>query len=224
MKRIMKIAALSVGTLIITIGLITACGGMNSGPGISGHGTSKTSFFNWKPTKLAQIGSSRPIASNFSPFVVSAQTVTAGGGNLSGFCDDIPLGVARGATVIFGLGRWNSGQCSDARTPDSSVGVTLPQAGQIGQLTVDAVGAGVAADSGQMFLKIIHADDTETVITLACTLGMNSTPGRVHCEDKDPAHNANVVAGDQFSARMFINPGDAYRAIRVTVQYGVPTL
>lgn len=220
----MKIAALSLLTFLVGIGLITACGGMSSGPGTTGHGISKSVFFNWKPTKLAQLATARQIASNSNPFVVNAQSVTTGGGNLSGFCDDIPMPVSRAATVIFGLGRWTSGQCSDSRSPDSSVGVTLPQAGQLGQLTVDAVGAGVAPDSGFMQLKIIHLDDTETIISLTCTLGMNSTPGRVHCEDKDPTHNVNVVAGDQFSARIFVNAGDSFHAIRVTVQYGVPTL
>src|SRR5262249_30434015 len=127
------------------------------------------------------------------PFVVNAAT-TPGGGNFPGFCSGINPSAGRAATAIFGLGQWASGDCAAAAIGDSDVGVNLPQDGQVGNLTVDAGGHGNgAADgtvglnstaSGQLQTKIIHADGTETITTLSCTLGVSTGDAKVHCEDK----------------------------------------
>jgi hypothetical protein len=125
--------------------------------------------------------------------------------------------------VIYGIGRWSSGSCDDAATPDSDVGVSIPAAGQIGNLTVDAVGLGNGSDSGAMEVKVIHADGSQTITQVACTLGVSAAAAKVHCDDKTAAHHASVIAGDQVSARIFYNAGDAYRAIRVNIEYATPT-
>ena len=218
--KLLKMAMLTLVMLATTIALITACGGSGSNPSSMAHNFFS---FDWKPAHLLGRTSGRNQASNSSAFVVNAQSSTPGGGNLSGFCARTALSSGRGATVIFGLGRWSSGSCDDAATPDTSVGVAIPQAGQIGQLTVDAVGQGTAADSGVMELKLIHNDGSETILPITCTLGISNPGSKVHCEDKSAGHNTNVAAGDQFAARIFYNAGDLYTAIRVNVQYAVPT-
>jgi hypothetical protein len=220
MKRMLKLLALTAAMLVLAIGIITACGGRGSHPSSMAHNLFS---FDWKPAHLLGRTSGNNIASNGGTFVVNAQGSTSGGGNLSGFCDRTAPSSGRAATVIFGLGRWSSGSCDDARTPDTAVGVAIPQTGQIGQLTVDAVGQGTAADSGVMELKIIHNDGSETILPITCTLGISSPGSKVHCEDKSANHNTNVTAGDQFAARIFYNPGDLYSAIRVNVQYAVPS-
>jgi hypothetical protein len=220
MKQMLKVLALTALTLVFAIGIITACGGRGPNP----SSTADNFFsFDWNPAHLLGRTSGTNLADSSGAFIVSAQSTTPGGGNLSGFRDRVSPSSARAATVIFGLGRWSSGSCDDARTPDSSVGVAIPQNGQVGQLSVDAVGTGTAADSGFMELKIIHSDSTETILPITCTLGISNPGARVHCEDKSAAHNTNVSSGDQFSARIFYNGGDIYNAIRVNVQYAVPT-
>src|SRR5262249_44425885 len=109
----------------------------------------------------------------------------------------------------------------DHATPDSDVGVAIPANGQVGDLTVDAVGTGTASDSGAMEIKIIHPDGTQTVTAISCSLGVSSN-SKIHCEDKNAAHHTNVVAGDQISARVFWNAGDTYRAVRVNIVYATP--
>lgn len=74
-----------------------------------------------------------------------------------------------------------------------------------------------------MEVKIIHSDSTETILPITCTLGISNSGQRVHCEDKNSTHNTNVVAGDQVSARIIFNGGDSFTAIRVNIQYAVPT-
>jgi len=74
------------------------------------------------------------------------------------------------------------------------VGVSVPQAGQIGNLTVDARGIGVSPDdggvgpnstaSGQLEVEVIHVDGTQTVESLTCSLGVSPADAKVHCEDK----------------------------------------
>ncbi len=224
MKQTLKILALTALTLVFAIGIITACGGGGRAPGSTSSSMAHNLFsFDWKPAHLLGRSSGRNQASNSSAFIVNAQSTTTGGGNLSGFCAQTAPSSGRAATVIFGLGRWSSGSCDDAATPDTSVGVAIPQTGQIGQLTVDAVGQGTAANSGVMELKIIHSDSSETIIPITCTLGVSNPGAKVHCEDKSADHNTNVTAGDQFAARIFYNAGDLYTAIRVNVQYAVPT-
>ncbi len=219
MKRLIKLAVLTAFTLIVAIGLITACGGNATRSPIA---QAQNFFFSWKPVHLLGRTSGSQIASVSGPFVANAQTTGSGGGNLSGFCADVAASGARAATVIFGLGRWSSGVCSDAQTPDTQVGVTIPQNGQLGNLTVDAIGHGTGADSGQMELKVIHQDGTQTILPITCTMGISNAGTKTHCEDKASAHFSTVAAGDQFAARIFYNGGDSYTAIRVNIQYAVP--
>jgi hypothetical protein len=220
MKRVAKVLALSLLSSAFTILIISACGGKSTPNPMS---QAARFAFTWKPVHLLGRTSGIAIASTESPFVVNAQSTTPGGGNFSGFCNAVAPSSGRAATVLFGLGRWSSGSCDDAATPDSGVGVNIPQNGQVGQLTVDAVGLGTGSDSGAMELKLVHADGTETILPLTCTLGVSSAGSKVHCEDKTTAHNSNAVAGDQFVARIFYDAGDSYNAIRVNVQYATPT-
>jgi hypothetical protein len=120
----------------------------------------------------------------------------------------------RARTVIYGIGRWTSGNCQDGQTQFSDVGVNVPQTGQIGNLTVDAHGTGTAPDdgtiglnstaSGQLEVEILHADGTRNVTPLTCSLGVSSVDAKVHCEDK--THHVDVVAGDQVVAQFWFNP------------------
>lgn len=219
MKRVVKLLALSLLSSVFTILIISACGGSGAPNPVR---QAAQFLFTWKPVHLLGRVTGNQIASVQGPFVVNAQSTPPGGGNFSGFCNAVAPSSAKAATVLFGLGRWSSGSCDDAATPDSSVGVTVPQNGQVGQLTVDAVGTGTAADSGTIEAKLVHADGTETILPLTCSLGISSN-SKVHCEDKTAAHNSNAVAGDQFVARIFYETGDSYNAIRVNVQYATPT-
>ena len=226
MKTLSKFVLTILISSALTILSITACGGGSKGPGSSG-GTSlvRAFIFNANPVGFhitGGFGPSRAGMSN-SPFVVNAATPGPGGGNFSGFCNAVALSSGRAATVIYGIGRWSSGSCDDAADPDSDVGMTIPQAGQVGNLTVDAVGLGNGQDSGQMEVKIIHTDGTQIITPITCTLGVSAVGAKVHCEDKTPGHQTNVNAGDQISARMFYNAGDVYRAIRVNIEYATPT-
>lgn len=223
LSTIGRTALTALASAVLTMLIITACGGGPSG-GPGGNNGVRALIFNSNPVGFHVTKGFGPgRASIFSPFIVNAATTTPGGGNLPGFCNAIALSGGRAATVIFGLGRWSSGLCDDAATPDTSVGVALPADGQIGQLTVDAVGQGNGADSGQMEVKIIHADGTQTIIPVTCSLGVSNAGAKVHCEDLNAAHNTNVIKGDQLAVRMFYNPSDQYSAIRVNVQYATPT-
>jgi len=226
MKTLGRILALSMLSSALTILAITACGGSMGAGGNGGGGTPQSArafVFNWRPVHLlgTRFGVQRAAAD--SPFVVNAQAPAAGGGNLQGICDAVNPSSGRAATVLFNLGRWSSGSCQDAATPDSDVGVTIPQTGQIGNLTVDATGLGAASNSGQMEVKVIHSDGSQTILPLTCSLGVSAAGSKVHCEDKSAADHANVSAGDQVSARIFYNAGDSYRAIRVNIEYATPT-
>jgi hypothetical protein len=227
MKYLAKITLLSLVVLMSAIIGITACGGHSAPGGSGGVGaTLQSLIFNANPAGLHfthGFGAGR--ASISSPFAVNAQSPAPGGGNFAGFCEGVPLAGARGATVIYGIGRWSTGSCDDAATPDSDVGVSIPANGQIGNLTVDAiaVSGGTGSDSGSMEVKIIHADGTQTITPITCALGP-STPGqKLHCQDKNATDDAAVVAGDQVSARFFFNSGEQYRAIRVNIEYATPT-
>jgi hypothetical protein len=226
MKPFGRIVLLSLFVLAAVVITITACGGGASNGG--GIGAAARAFvFNANPVGLHVTRGFATRASAAGAFVVNAQTTTPGGGNFSGFCNGtFGSGTpnARAHTVIFGLGRWSSGSCEDGVVQDTNVGVSIPQNGQIGNLTVDAIGTGTAADSGQLQLIVIHSDGTRTTIPLGCTFGISS-PGRVHCEDKNAADHFGVVAGDQIAAFFFWTPfnGDTYNAIRVNIEYATPT-
>ena len=227
MKTLSRFVLMGLISSVLTILALTACGGgSNPGSGGGAGSPARAFIFNANPVGLritGGFGTSRADAMN-SPFVVNAATPGPGGGNFSGFCNGVALsGADHRATVIYGIGRWSSGSCEDAADPDSDVGVTIPQTGQIGNLTVDAVGQGHGSDSGQMEVKIIHSDGTQTITPLTCSLGTSGVEAKVHCEDKTGGHQTNVNTGDQLSARFFYNAGDAYRAIRVNIEYATPT-
>ena len=219
---------------VVTTAIITACGsGSTGGGGIIDK--ARAFIFNSNPLGLHDTSGFGPgrRADSSSTFTVHAQSSTPGGGNFPGFCSSVAPASARAATVLFGLGLWSSGDCASSPTSDSAVGVAIPATGQVGQLTVDAVGQGTGADdgkvgvdstgSGQIELKVVHADGTEATTSISCTLGVSSPGARVHCEDKNAAHNTNVSAGDQVVARYWYNAGDSYSSIRVNVQYATPT-
>jgi hypothetical protein len=222
--RIIRVAALCLLSAITTVLIITACGGSrSSGTGSSGNPLAALFIFNANPVgRHANHGNVSARASIANPFIVNAQTTTPGGGNFPGFCNTLDLVSARAASVLFGIGRWSDGNCADHSTPDSDVGVSIPTAGQIGNLTVDAIGTGTASDSGQMEVKVIHTDGSQTITAITCTLGLSSNT-KVHCEDKSSAHFTTVAAGDQVSARIFWDAGDTYRAVRVNIDYATPT-
>jgi hypothetical protein len=233
MKKVARILLLATIVLSAAIITITACGG-NAPAGSGGGNTLRAFIFNANPLGFhitKGFGSAR--ASVASPFVVNAQATTPGGGNFPGFCDGVLRAIGRADTVIYGIGRWTSGACQDGAVQFSDVGVTVPQAGQIGNLTIDAHGQGNTPDdgkigingtsSGQMEVDIIHADGTQNITQLSCTLGVSNPDAKVHCEDKSAAHFINVVAGDQVTALFWYNPGDDYRAIRVNIEFATPT-
>jgi FlaG/FlaF family flagellin (archaellin) len=223
MKKVGRILLLSIVVLMAAVITITACGG-NASTGKTPGSTLHAFIFNSNPVGFhitKGFGAAR--ASLASPFVVNAQAAASGGGNFPGFCNAVSPSSGRAATVIYGIGRWSTGSCEDATTPDSDVGVSVLQAGQIGNLTVDAVGNGTGADSGDFEIKVIHADGTQTISAITCNLGVSAVEQKVHCEDKNAAHFTSVAATDQVSARMFYNPGDAYRAIRVNIEFAAPT-
>jgi hypothetical protein len=225
MKVITRLFLMSLICLAAIVLTITACGG-SSNPSTTPGAALKSLVLNGSPVGFHLTHrTTTTTASISSMFVANAQTVTPIAGNFPGFCNLLAPTVAdHRASVIFGIGRWTDGKCDDAATSDSDVGVSFQQAGQIGNLTVDAVGIGSAADSGQMEVKLIHSDGTQTIVPLTCTLGISTDPnGKVHCEDKASAHFVNVAATDQLSARIFYNAADAYRAIRVNVGYASPT-
>jgi hypothetical protein len=226
MKVIARLFLLSLICLAAIILTITACGGNSSSPSTTPGAALKSLVLNGSPVgfQLTHKAASTT-ASISSMFVANAQTVTPIAGNFPGFCNALAPTVAdHRAAVLFGIGRWTSGSCDDAAAPDSDVGVSFQQAGQIGNLTVDAVGIGSAADSGQMEVKLIHADGTQTIVPMTCTLGISTNPtGRVHCEDKQAVHVVNVAATDQMSARIFYNAADSFTAIRVNIAYASPT-
>jgi len=224
MKRIASIVGTAFLSAILVVTIMTACGGGNSGSG-GGGSNPLSSVFTFNSNPVGFHGNKNPVADRIAgrlQSVVEAQAPTPGGGNFPGFCSNLALVSGRAAAVIFGIGRWSTADCSDGSTPDSDVGVSVPQAGQVGNLTVDAVGTGTGTDSGQMEVKVIHADGSQTVTTITCSLGISSD-AKVHCQDLDPTHHANVVAGDQVSARIFWDPGDTYRAVRVNLVYATPT-
>lgn len=221
MKRSLQFVFTFVLTAIVAVAIITACG--SNGTTMTGGGgtTAKPAFvFNSLPIGFqSNHGNVTARASLNSPFVVEAQGTTPGGGNFAGFCGSLDVVGGRAASVIYGIGRWTDANCADHSTPDTDVGVVIPVAGQIGNLTVDAVGTGTAADSGQMEVKIIHADGTQTITTITCSLGVSNN-AKVHCGDN--TNRPAVVVGDQVSARIFQNPGDSYRAVRVNIAYATP--
>jgi hypothetical protein len=223
MKRVGRIVALSIVVLMSALITITACGG-NSSTGKNPVNALRAFIFNSNPVGLHTtrgFGAAR--ASLASPFVVNAQAAASGGGNIAGFCNEVVPSSGRAATVIYGIGRWSTGSCEDATTPDSDVGVSILQTAQIGNLTVDAIGNGTGADSGAFEVKVIHGDGTQNISAITCSLGVSAVEQRVHCEDKNAAHFTSVAAGDQVSARVFYNPGDSYRAIRVNIEFAAPT-
>jgi hypothetical protein len=232
MKNVARILLLSMIVLTAAVITITACGGNR--PGGNGGGSALRAFiFNSNPLGFHVTKGFGTARASIAPFTVNAQATTPGGGNFPGFCDTHTGGVARTVTVIYGLGRWSSGSCDDRSTSDSDVGVAIPQNGQIGNLTVDARGTGTVADngtigingagSGQSEVIIIHTDGTRTQAPLTCTLGVSAVDAKDHCEDKTPAHHIDVVAGDQVISKFWVNPGDAYRAIRVNIEFATPT-
>jgi hypothetical protein len=166
---------------------------------------------------------------------VNAQNTTPGGGNFPGFCDGVLLTNGRARTTIYGIGRWTSGNCQDGQVQSSDVGLNIPQAGQIGNLTLDAIsvtGSSGADDgligingttSGQMEVTVIHADGSLTQSSLTCSLGITTPAQKVHCEDKTAAHHVAVSAGDQVTAQFWYNANEQYRAIRVNIEYATPT-
>lgn len=225
LKSVGRTACLVLASAIVTTAIITACGGGSSGGGGGSNPLSRIFTFNGSnPVGLHSNKNSvaSRIAESSFQAVVEAQSPSPGGGNFSGFCGTLNPVSGHAAAVIFGIGRWSTAECSDGSTPDSDVGVTIPQNGQIGNLTVDAVGTGTGTASGQMEVKIIHADGTQTITQLTCSLGISNN-AKVHCEDLSAAHQTNVSAGDQVSARIFWDPGDTYRALRVNFVYATPT-
>lgn len=218
LARLFLLTGLCLLVLIITI---SACGGSKTANPVT---SLRALIFNSNPVGFhVTHGFGAGRASIAGPFSVNAQAPSPGGGNFAGFCNAVTPTTGRAATVIYGIGRWSTGSCDDAATPDSDVGVTVLQSGQIGNLTVDAIGNGTAADSGAMEVKVIHSDGSQTISAITCSLGTSAVEQRVHCEDKTTAHQTNVVAGDQVSARFFYNSGDAYRAIRVNIEFAAPT-
>jgi hypothetical protein len=224
MKKVGKLFLMTIVVLAVSVIAITACGGNKTPGGVGTVNALRAFIHNSNPVGLhitKGFGAAR--ASIASPFVVNAQATASGGGNFAGFCNEVAPSSARAATVIYGIGRWSTGSCEDASTPDSDVGVSVLQAGQIGNLTVDAIGTGTGADSGAFEIKVIHADGSQTITAITCNLGVSAAEQRVHCEDKSAAHFTNVAATDQVSARFFYNAGDDYRAIRVNIEYAAPT-
>ncbi|HEY6349618.1 MAG TPA: hypothetical protein VI636_09435 [Candidatus Angelobacter sp.] len=223
MRRIASIVGTALLSAVLAVAIITACGGGNNGGG-NNNPLSRMFTFNPNPIgpRINKNAVSSRIAGGSLQSVVEAQAPTPGGGNFPGFCSTLDLVSGRAAAVIFGIGRWSTAACSDGSTPDSDVGVTIPTSGQVGNLTVDAVGSGTGSDSGQMEVKIIHADGTQAITSITCSLGVSNN-AKVHCEDLDPTHHTNVLSGDQVSARIFWNPGDTYRAVRVNIVYATPT-
>jgi hypothetical protein len=233
LKSIGRVVLTVLASSLLTITVITACGGGSSGTGGGVLSQARAFIFNSNPIGFhaTRFGNSTH-ASAASPFVVNAQATTPGGGNFSGFCNGTPANGGRAAIVPFGLGDFISGDCSGNFVNDTTVGVVIPASGQVGQLTVDAVGQGSGADdgkvgissnaSGQAEVKIIHADGTLTFLPLSCTLGVSNPGAKVHCEDKNAAHNSNVITGDQLAVRFWFNSGDSYTAVRINVQYATP--
>lgn len=232
MTRIGRIVLLSLFMLAAVVITITACGGgLQNGGGI---GAARAFIFNSNPAGFHithGFGATRASASGI--FVVNAQATTPGGGNFAGFCSTVNPSTGRAATVLYGLGIWSSGDCSSAGASDSDVGVTISQPGQIGNVSVDAVGTGTVADdgkvglasaaSGQIEVTVIHADGTRAVAPITCTLGVSNN-AKVHCDDKtQTSHRTSVVAGDQVIAKFWYSAGDSYRAIRVNLEYATPT-
>ena len=235
MKAVGRFASFVLVSLTSIVITITACGGGASQGGGGTPAGVRALIFNANPLGFHVTRGFGPSRASLQPaaFTVDAQTTTPGGGNFSGFCDQInpvPAGV-RAQTGIFGLGIWSSGACTPPSGPE--VGVTIPQAGQIGNVSVDAVGTGTQPDdgkvglnsigSGQIQVVVLHADGTQTITPVSCTLGV-SNEAKVHCDDKNsPAHHTDVVAGDQVSAHFWFNGGDSYSAIRVNIEYATPT-
>ena len=241
MKAVGRFASFVLVSLTSIVITITACGGGSSQPGGGGGiGTAaRALIFNANPLGLhitRGFGPSRASLEHPAAFTVDAQTTTPGGGNFAGFCDLVGVASpgARVQSGIFGLGLWASGACNTvAAPPGPEVGVTIPQAGQIGNVSLDAVGTGSGVDdgnvglnstaSGQIQVVVLHADGTQTITPITCTLGVSSA-AKVHCDDKNsPAHHTDVVAGDQVAAHFWYNGGDSYTAIRVNIEYATPT-
>jgi hypothetical protein len=232
MTNVARILLLSIIVLTAAVITITACGGNR--PGGTGGGTALRAFiFNANPLGFHVTKGFGPSRASIAPFTVNAQNITPGGGNFPGFCDSHTGAGARTVTIVYGIGRWSSGSCDDRLTPDSDVGVAIPQNGQVGNITVDARGTGTVQDngivgvsgtgSGQLEVSIIHADGSRSVSPLTCSLGVSAADAKVHCEDKTLTHHVDVVTGDQIIAQFWVNPGDAYRAIRVNIEYATPT-
>lgn len=231
MKTLARLTLLSALLLIAIVITITACGGHSGTLGAAARGL----IFNANPVGLhiTKGFGSATRASVSGPFTVSAQTAAPGGGNFSGFCDVVQQGPARTASPIFGLGLWSSGACNTQSGASAQVGVAIPQAGQIGNVSLDAVGTGTVADdgkigldstsSGQIEVIVLHQDGTQTITPVSCVLGISSNAA-VHCDDKaQPSHHTNVAAGDQVIAFFWYNAADSYRSIRVNVEYATPS-
>ena len=233
LKSVGRTVCLVLASAVVTTAIITACGGSSGGGGIIER--ARSLIFNSNPLGFHATSGFGPgrQADSSSAFTVNAQSPTPGGGNFPGFCSSTPAVSGRAAVVPFGLGSWSSGDCAGSIVSDSNVGVAIPANGQIGQLTVDAIGQGTGADdgkiglasigSGQIELKVIHADGTQATTPITCTFGISNPGAKVHCEDKNAAHNSDVTAGDQIVARYWFNPGDSYNSLRVNVQYATPT-
>lgn len=231
MKAIGRFASFVLVSLTSIVITVTACGGGGASQpgGGGGIGAARALIFNANPVGFhvtRGFGASRASLQQPASFTVNAQTTAAGGGNFSGFCN-ATFGNAtpniRIHTVVFGLGRWTSGACEDGVVQDTSVGVNIPQNGQIGNLTVDAAGTGTQPDSGLLEVMIIHSDGTRITTPLTCSFGISSG-GNVHCEDKNASDHISVAAGDQVAAFFsWSSNGDAYTAIRVNIEYATPT-
>jgi FlaG/FlaF family flagellin (archaellin) len=233
MKKVARILLLSIIVMTAAVITITACGGNKSSGGTGA--ALRALVFNSNPLGFHVTRGFGPSRASIAPFTVNAQNTTPGGGNFPGFCDSVLLTNGRARTTIYGIGRWTSGNCQDGQVQFSDVGVNIPQAGQIGNLTLDAIsvsGSSGADDgligingtaSGQMEITIIHADGSLIPTSLTCSLGVTTPNQKVHCEDKTSAHHIAVAAGDQITAQFWYNGNEQYRAIRVNIEFATPT-
>ncbi|HKW74858.1 MAG TPA: hypothetical protein VJN64_04975 [Terriglobales bacterium] len=235
MTHIGRITIISLLLLAAITTVITACGSRTLGTSPGPIAAARAFIFNSNPVGLHTTrGFSQRAAASPAAFTVNAQTTTPGGGNFSGFCNSLGPAAGRIALIPFGLGNFSDGNCNGS-AGIGDVGVAIPQNGQIGNVSLDAVGLGTGAEDGQVGLNstasgqiqvaVLHADGTQTFAPITCSLGVSTdVNSKVHCDDKgNAAHITNVVAGDQVVVRIWSQPGDQYRALRVNLEYATPT-